>query len=51
MITRHKATTADGARFYFVDESKARAFAAKTGGAYHGVVTFDSVAQFMSLHQ
>ena len=51
MLTRHKATTADGARFYFKDESRARAFAAKTGGAYHGIVTFDSIAQFMSLHQ
>ena len=51
MITRHKVTTADGARFYFADEAKARAFAAKTGGAYHGVVTFDSIAQFMSQHQ
>ena len=51
MIVRHKATTADGARFYFTDESKARAFAAKTGGAYHGIVTFESIAQFMSMHQ
>ena len=50
MITRHKATTAEGARFYFTDESKARAFAAKTGGAYHGLVTFDSIAQFMAAH-
>ena len=51
MITRHKATTADGARFYFADESKARAFAEKTGGAYHGIVTFDSIASFMAMHQ
>ena len=51
MITRHKSTTADGARFYFVDEATARAFAAKTGGAYHGIVTFDSIASFMALHQ
>ena len=51
MLIRHKATTAGGARFYFTDESKARAFAEKTGGAYHGLVTFDSIAQFMSLHQ
>ena len=51
MLTRHKATTADGARFYFTDESKARAFAAKTGGAYHGLVTFDSIAHFMAQHQ
>ena len=51
MITRHKATTADGARFYFADESKARTFAAKTGGVYHGLVTFDSIADFMSQHQ
>ena len=50
MITRHKATTADGARFYFADEVRARAFAAKTGGAYHGLVTFDSIAQFMAAH-
>ena len=50
MITRHKATTADGARFYFADEVRARAFAAKTGGAYHGLVTFDSIAQFMAQH-
>ena len=50
MITRHKATTADGARFYFEDEATARAFAERTGGAYHGIVTFDSIAQFMSAH-
>ena len=50
MITRHKATTVDGARFYFVDEAKARAFAVKTGGAYHGLVTFDSIALFMAHH-
>ena len=51
MIVRYKATTADGARFYFVEESKARAFAAKAGGEYHGLVTFDSLAQFMAQHQ
>ena len=51
MITRHKATTADGARFYFTEESKARAFAEKTGGEYHGMVTFRSIADFMAQHQ
>ena len=51
MIVRYKATTADGARFYFTEESRARAFAAETGGAYHGMVTFDSIAHFMSQHQ
>ena len=51
MITRHKAVTPDGARFYFAEESKARAFAAKTGGEYRGLVTFDSLAHFMSQHQ
>ena len=51
MIVRYKATTADGARFYFTEESKAREFAAKTGGAYNGLVTFDSIAQFMAQHQ
>ena len=50
MITRRKATTAEGARFYFTDECKARAFAAKTGGAYYGLVTFVSIAQFMAAH-
>lgn len=50
MITRHKATTAEGARFYFADEARARAFAAKTGGEYHGVVTFPSIAAFMASH-
>ena len=51
MITRYKATTVDGARFYFTDESKAREFAAKTGGTYHGIVTFESIAHFMAQHQ
>ena len=51
MITRYKAVTPDGARFYFVEESKARAFAARVGGEYRGLVTFDSIAQFMSQHQ
>ena len=51
MITRHKAITQDGARFYFSDESKARAFAAKVGGEYHGMVTFPDIAAFMAAHQ
>jgi len=49
-ITRHKATTAEGARFYFTDETRARTFAAKMGGDYHGVVTFPSIAAFMASH-
>lgn len=49
-ITRHKATTAEGARFYFADESRARTFAASTGGQYHGLVTFPSIVAFMASH-
>ena len=49
-ITRHKATTPEGARFYFTDEARARAFAAKVGGQYHGIVTFPSLAAFMASH-
>ena len=51
MITRHKAVTPDGARFYFAEESKARAFAARVGGEYRGLVTFRSIADFMAQHQ
>ena len=50
MIVRFKSTTPDGARFYFADEARAKAFAAKVHGQYHGLVQFESLAAFMESH-